>query len=94
MGDHEEKTLSVLASHYHEDGRYLYFRYIATLTDLEIKQVRRAVRSLARRGFAEYMRGLFDEDGKVAGSGYACTTEGLRAHEALFPRAPIAEIPA
>lgn len=39
-------------------------------------KVRIYVRSLARKGLAEYVRGLFTEDGEVAGSGYSATYEG------------------
>ena len=45
-------------------------------TKLEKTQVRRSVRSLARKGLAEFVRGLFDDDGMVAGSGYCCTRAG------------------
>jgi len=34
------------------------------------------VRALARKGLAVYERGLFDEDGMVAGSGYRASFEG------------------
>lgn len=50
--------------------------YVADELKLEYSQVRRAVRSLAKKGLTEYLRGLMTEDGLVAGSGYCCTKEG------------------
>jgi len=55
----------------------MYFRGIVSNTKLELKQVRRACRSLARKKLAEYVRGLMDEDGQVAGSGYTATQAGV-----------------
>ena len=45
-------------------------------TDLTLKEVRRSCRSLKKKGLAEFYRGLFDEDGKAAGSGYCATRKG------------------
>jgi len=77
----ELDCLKVLDEYYHSDQNCLYFRAF-TSTKLKISQVRRAVRSLARKGYAEYVRGLFDDDGMVAGSGYCITKKG---HEFLNP---------
>lgn len=57
-------------------GYSAYFKYIAHNLNLEIRQVRLACRALKRKGLAEYNTGLFDEEGRVAGSGYAATKEG------------------
>jgi DNA-binding MarR family transcriptional regulator len=66
-------------SHWGYDGAH-YFRAIAEEARLDERQVRRAVRSLARQGLVWHVRGLFDEEGQVAGSGYALTDAGrLRA---------------
>jgi len=57
------------------------FQSFATLmkeTGLDRKVVRRACRFLARRGYAEFARGLWTDEGEVAGSGYAATKEGLK----------------
>lgn len=43
------------------------------------KQESAEERSLARKGFAEYARGLWTDDGTPAGSGYACTQSGRNA---------------
>lgn len=61
----------------------LYFRTIAERSGIEPHLVRRVVRSLARKGLAQYERGLFTEDGLTAGSGYRCTQAG---HDFLIAR--------
>ena len=76
MNENEKKCLAFLANHYHSDTPCFHFQYIANETNLTRKQVRRACRSLARKGSAKYERGLFTEDGAVAGSGYRCTAAG------------------
>ncbi len=76
VSERELQCLEALAEHYSEDCDCLYMRSIARITNLTIPQVRRSVRSLARKGLTKYVRGLFDEDGMVAGSGYCCTQEG------------------
>lgn len=83
MNDNEKKALKVLANRYHTDGHYLYFRYIAEYSGLDLKQVRTAVRSLARKGLARFARGLFDDEGMVAGSGYCATPEGYKVHQEM-----------
>jgi DNA-binding MarR family transcriptional regulator len=77
--------LEVLAEIYDHESNCYFFRHIAAETGLEITQVRKACRSLARKGLAEYLRGLFDEDGMVAGSGYCCTKAGAELIEHLNP---------
>lgn len=68
-----------------EEGYCMYFRSIASHTKLEERQVRLACRALKRKGLAEYVRGLFDDDGMVAGSGYAATDAGRKLIEELNP---------
>lgn len=45
----------------------------------ETKEVRRVVRQLARKGLAEFHRGLFTEDGDMCGSGYCISDKGRLA---------------
>jgi len=45
---------------------------------VDFEYVRAALRQLRNKGYATYERGLFTEDGEVAGSGYTCTDAGLR----------------
>jgi len=73
----ELKVLKELVEHYHDEcANCLYIRYIASQTGLEQNKARRAVRALARKGLAVLERGLFNEDGEVAGSGYRATRAG------------------
>lgn len=74
INENERKVLEVLAEEW--DEMAYYFRAIVKHTGLDLKQVRRACRSLAKKGYAEYRRGLFNEDGMAAGSGYSATREG------------------
>ena len=57
------------------------FKPIQDLTLLDRSHVRRAVRALARKGFAEYFKGLTTEDGDFVGAGYCITKLGI---ERLF----------
>lgn len=75
----EGLVLRELADWYSDDACCRYFDSIALETGLARAEVRRAARSLARKGLAAYERGLFDDGGRVAGSGYRCTLVG-RSH--------------
>jgi hypothetical protein len=87
----ELKVLRVLAaSNWYDGFGFLNFRGIAARTKLKRKEIRRAARSLARKGLAEFQKGLWTEDGEVAGSGYGCTKAGadfLRTRAAPSKRA-------
>lgn len=86
VNDKELAVLRIIAEDYDDvDWRAWYMRGIAKELKVEIPQVRRALRSLARKGLAAYERGLFDEDGQVAGSGYRCTKAGFELVEKLNP---------
>lgn len=65
----EQKVLAVLS----DEGEYLAFAVIMDRVGLDRKAVRRSCRSLARKGFAKYGRGLWTEDGEMYGSGYCAT---------------------
>lgn len=75
MSAREEQALRGFANT-DEDFGFLSFKEIARRSKLDIRHVRRTVRSLARKGLLKYARGLWTEDGEVAGSGYALTREG------------------
>jgi DNA-binding Lrp family transcriptional regulator len=79
LSEREAKALNVLAGCFGDEGNYLPFASIAERSGLDPKHVRRTVRALARKGFAEYGRGLWTEDGAPAGSGYRCTVAGYDA---------------
>lgn len=61
----------------------VYFRTIARKVEMEVQQVRRITRHLARKGLAEYWRGLWTEDGDLAGAGYCITDKGREIANAL-----------
>lgn len=76
ISENQLKVLQVLGEHFSADANCLYIRTIAKEAKLEQRIARIAVRALARKGLAQYVRGLFDDDGMVAGSGYCATREG------------------
>lgn len=62
---------------------FTHFKPIMEATGLSRSEVRRACRSLRRKGLAEYSRGLWADDGQPAGAGYAATPAGRKALEDL-----------
>lgn len=89
INENEEKVLESLAEL--DEGYAKYFRAIVKETGLELKIVRRSCRSLKRKGLAEFMRGLFNEDGETAGSGYGCTPEGHKVCEEIEAKKKITQ---
>ena len=80
LNENECKVLTVLADDLDYCGFcYSSFARIADNCLLDVRQVRRACRSLARKGLAEYKRGLWTEEGEPAGSGYGATKAGSEA---------------
>ncbi len=77
INEKEKKVLKVLVSFWEDDQNCRFFWWIAKETKLTIKEVRRACRSLAKKGLTEYLIGLFDDDGILCGSGYCATREGV-----------------
>jgi len=78
----ERKVLTFLAERHMEDFGFFPFAPICRKTRLKREVVRRACRSLARKGFTAFASGLCTEDGDFAGSGYACTDAGREALKA------------
>jgi len=76
LNEDEERVLGALADYFGEDQNCLSFGFIADHIYMAPKPVRRAARSLARKGLARYVRGLMDDEGMVAGSGYCATKAG------------------
>jgi len=77
LNENENKVLTALENLTLPDGELcITFDYISDEADLDRKEVRKACRSLARKGLAGYYRGLMTEDGEVAGSGYSITYAG------------------
>lgn len=52
------------------------------------EMARACLRNLTDRGFCRYARGLFTDDGQVAGSGYGLTEKGLAYYRELTATAP------
>ena len=70
-------VLQELVDYVDSEANCRFFSGIAKSCELDVRYVRRACRSLSRKGLAEYVRGLFDEDGMIAGSGYCATLQGI-----------------
>lgn len=77
ISEREHKCLTLIVEAW-ESEQCPYMRHIVQETKLTMQQVRRSVRSLARKGFAQYTRGFLDDDGMVAGSGYCATDKGTQ----------------
>ena len=78
MNKNEIEVLAFLATGNEDFGGYC-FAPIMEHTKLDRRQVRLACRSLKRRGFAEFFRGMWTDDGEPYGSGYAATLSGREA---------------
>lgn len=87
INEKERIVLEILAEEWSSDSNCFYFKGIlsrlnqrieggAKIPIMGIPEIRRACRSLARKELAQFHRGLFDEDGQVAGSGYCATEKG------------------
>lgn len=71
--------LDALAGCTRPDGEMCVgFKRLEKLTELHRVDVRRSVRALARKGWAEFHKGLCTEDGEFAGAGYCISNEGRR----------------
>lgn len=80
VSENERKVLGALLEGEGYGGFSAFgFRSLVSMTGLERKVVRRACRSLARKGLAEFHKGLWTEDGEPAGSGYSATKKSLEA---------------
>lgn len=77
------KHAAILAELYHltrPNGEMCVgFNPIVKRLEMQRSDVRRIVRHLARKGLAEYWRGLWSDDGQVAGAGYCVTEAGQSA---------------
>lgn len=59
------------------------FAIIEAALHIDRTFIRRAIRALAREGFAEYHKGLIGESGEFAGSGYCISQQGIKELERL-----------
>lgn len=62
-----------------DDFGYLSFACIASRGKMDPAIIRRTVRALARKGMAQYEKGLCRDDGEFAGSGYCATQTAIDA---------------
>lgn len=78
---HHVRVLSALAENTRPYGEYCaHFKTICRESGIDdVRMVRRITRHLARKGFAEYHRGLWTDEGEVAGAGYCITPCGYSA---------------
>lgn len=60
----------------------LNVKNLLNTTKLEEKEIRKCCRNLTQLNLIEYVRGLMDDDGKVAGAGYCITQSGK---DYIFP---------
>lgn len=72
----EDHVIVALDNNSTGEGWYVYTKAIARNLNIPIDWARTALRSLREKGLVEYRRGLMNEDGEVAGSGYGLTQEG------------------
>jgi hypothetical protein len=71
------KCLAALASMTRPHGEMCVgFNPVTNATGMVRSDVRRSIRALARKGMAEFHKGLTTEDGDMAGAGYCVTPFG------------------
>lgn len=71
----EKKVLAVLVDEYGDFGHFP-FRPLMKRTGLTRAIVRRACRSLKRKGLAAFSNALWSGDGEPCGAGYGATPRG------------------
>lgn len=82
LNETERIVLSILAGAYSSYDGFCCLSFAGILEDKRCgplatrRAVRLACRSLARKGLAQYQRGLWREDGEMAGAGYGVTRAG------------------
>lgn len=79
----ETAVLKWLAEGYSEDAGFYGFATIMSDTGLDRSTVRKACRSLKRKGLAEFAFGLSSCDGDFLGSGYGATHAGITYADTL-----------
>lgn len=85
IGETERKCLRLLVEAFSEPEHcILFYRHFTKRANINLTQARRAVRSLARKGLAEYSTAWDCDDGKVMGSGYMATHAGINYCRSLL----------
>lgn len=78
LNDVQLRCLNALDGCSDPEWQYASFAPVMKITGLPRPEVRRAIRSLARKGLAEYSAALCTEDGDFAGAGYRITIAGRK----------------
>lgn len=78
---HHKIVLYALAIHTRPNGAMCagFYTIAEDCGKITKQEVRRIVRHLARKGYAEYHKGLITDEGEFAGAGYCITNLGLAA---------------
>jgi len=71
------KCLRTLKELDRDGEQSFYFNYIAEKSGLTKREARIDIRALVRKGLVEYNRGLFDDEGIIAGSGHCISMKGI-----------------
>lgn len=80
LNGNEQKVLEVLNENTDTWGeRCIGFDWIMADTKLSRKEVQKACKVLREKEFVEFYRGLMNDEGQVAGSGYCITRKGKAA---------------
>ena len=79
------EMLGALVDSRDEYGDFCFanFKSLSKEVGIPYSKVRRIVRHLARQELAEYANGLWTEDGKMAGAGYAATILGSAVYRLI-----------
>lgn len=60
------------------DFGYLSFKAVSEDSGVELHRIRRAVRSIARKGLLQFSKGLWTDEGQLCGAGYGLTEAGKK----------------
>lgn len=83
---HHIRVLNELDENTQPNGEWcIGFDALALHCGMDRQAVRRITRHLARKGYAEYWRGLWSDDGEPAGAGYCITRQGRELANSLTP---------
>lgn len=66
------------------DNLFYGFDWIGGDADLGRDRVRVNIKEMRKHGLVEFARGLMDDEGMVAGSGYAITSKGVEWRESII----------
>lgn len=77
LTDLERRVLDAFGEHTQKDGELcIGFKALSKHTNLDTKTLTTVCRKLRALELVEFYRGLFTEDGEVAGSGYCISPKG------------------